>query len=178
MVFICLSSVGLPGLNGFVGEVLVLAGTFVQWPAIAVVGSTGIVLGAWYLLTMLRRVFFGPVKEPEVENHAPVGDLDLRELTTVVPIAVLCLVLGLYPQPFLRTAEHDIQTVADIADRARERQKQQAQARTAPAEPRHAASGGREPASRGVQSGGLRPPLAKVHSPHAEARTAWKGASR
>ena len=66
MVFICLSSVGLPGLNGFLGEVLVLMGMYalrgstVSGAVLCGLGATGVVLGAWYLLTMLRRVFFGP----------------------------------------------------------------------------------------------------------------------
>src|SRR5207245_665137 len=82
------TSTGRPGLNGFVGEVLVLMGisdsemSRRQWPTLAVVGSTGIVLGAWYLLTLLQRVFFGPVKEPEVRHHGEhelQGDLKPRE---------------------------------------------------------------------------------------------------
>jgi NADH-quinone oxidoreductase subunit M len=180
MVFICLSSIGLPGLNGFIGELLVLAGVFERWPAVAVVGSTGIVLGAWYLLTMLRHVFFGPVKEPEHENHTPVGDLDLRELVTVVPIAVLCLLLGVFPQPFIHTAKHDIQIVADIAERARERHAAPAQARAAPGSlaPRQAASTRREPPGREMQPGGVSPPLARVYSPGAEAAIVRKGVSR
>jgi formate hydrogenlyase subunit 3/multisubunit Na+/H+ antiporter MnhD subunit len=168
-----------------VGEVLVLAGVFArqheqdQWPVLAVVGSTGIVLGAWYLLTMVRRVFFGPVKEPEHENHAPVGDLDLRELVTVVPVALLCLVLGVCPQPFLHTAKHDIEIVADIADRARERQAQQAQTRSVPVAPSSGqASRGRKPPGAGVQPGDLRPVAAQVRSPLVEGKVAGKGAIR
>src|SRR5262249_49844308 len=121
-----LSSIGLPGLNGFVGEVLVLMGMFDfewaqgLWPVLAVVGSTGIVLGAWYLLTMLRRVFFGPVKEPNHGGGAPAGGINLRELAALVPIAALCLVLGVYPQPVLDTARRDLGVVADLARRAQE----------------------------------------------------------
>lgn len=127
MVFMCLTSVGLPGLNGFVGELLALAGIVQrewaqgQWPLRFVVASSGVLLGAWYLFTMLRRVFFGPVKEPHSDRHAPVGDLTPRELVIVVPIALLCVALGLFPQPFLKTAEPDLQIVAGIARRAGER---------------------------------------------------------
>src|SRR5262249_11805719 len=85
MVFICLWRAGLPGLNGFIGEALVLFGAFnlqgspVSGPLLAVLAATGIVLGAWYLLTMLQRVFFGPLKEPAHAEHEPVRDLCFRE---------------------------------------------------------------------------------------------------
>lgn len=127
LVFICLSSVGLPGLNGFVGEVLCLGGIFDRewsmgrWPILAVIGSTGIVLGAWYLFTMLRRLLFGKIKEPEHHGSEPITDLNLRELVILTPIAILCIVLGVYPQPILSSSEPDIKAVAEIADRARER---------------------------------------------------------
>src|SRR5947209_13526217 len=68
-VFICLTSLGLPGLNGFVGEALVFRGMFSLQPTMAVLGTAGIVLGAWYLLRLLQRIFFGPVKEPSNDVH-------------------------------------------------------------------------------------------------------------
>src|SRR5262249_44848308 len=111
MVFICLTSVGLPGLNNFIGEVLVLLGvlerewTSQRWPILAVIGASGMILGAWYLMTMLQRVFFGPVKEPAHNGHGPTSDLDVRELGLLLPIAVLCVLIGVYPQPVLRTME-------------------------------------------------------------------------
>jgi len=77
MVFISMASIGLPGLNGFVGEFLSLAGMFRLKPAYAIVAATGVILGAWYLLTMLQHAFFGPLKEPDVghghghDSHAP-----------------------------------------------------------------------------------------------------------
>jgi NADH-quinone oxidoreductase subunit M len=126
MVFISLSSIGLPFLNGFIGEVLVLMGMFayqgpqVNGPLLASVGAIGIVLGAWYLLSMLRSAFFGPAKEPAHEDHA-VGDLNFRELAALAPIAVLCVALGVYPQPFLRVAGRDVQVVARIAGDAMQR---------------------------------------------------------
>ncbi|HEV3118312.1 MAG TPA: NADH-quinone oxidoreductase subunit M [Gemmataceae bacterium] len=123
MVFICLTSLGLPGLNGFVGESLVFFGMFQLWPALAVIGTAGIVLGAWYLLRLLLRIFFGPVKEPHHEGAEPVTDLNLRDLAALVPIAALCLLIGVYPQPILKTSERDLGVVVrilnDAADRAR-----------------------------------------------------------
>jgi NADH-quinone oxidoreductase subunit M len=126
-VFICLTSIGLPGLNGFVGEVLVFMGMFefdsdvVNGPVLAIIGTSGIVLGAWYLLTLLRKVFFGPVKEPEHDGHGPVPDLNGRELAALFPIAALCVVLGVFPQPVLDAARRDVDVVARIAAGARER---------------------------------------------------------
>jgi NADH-quinone oxidoreductase subunit M len=127
MVFIVLASIGLPGLNGFVSEVLVLMGVLDmewskgQWPVLALLTASTIILGAWYLLTMLRRAFFGPLKEPAHEGHEVIGDLNGRELATLAPIALLCLVLGVYPQPFLDTTRADLDVIAHIAQRARER---------------------------------------------------------
>jgi NADH-quinone oxidoreductase subunit M len=126
MVFVCLSSAGLPGLNGFWGELLslmgigALRGARVSGAILCGLGATGVVLGAWYLLTMLRRVFFGPYKEPHHEG-GPVGDLNGRELAALVPIGVLCVALGVYPQPFFGAAERDLKVVAGIADDARAR---------------------------------------------------------
>lgn len=130
MVFICLSSVGLPGLNGFVGEVLALMGIFSrEWsnhrfPIYGIAGASGIILGAWYLFTMLKGVFFGPLKEPV--HHGSGGrrlsvDLNFREIALMAPILVLCIVLGVYPQPVLDASQRDLDVIADIADRARER---------------------------------------------------------
>jgi NADH-quinone oxidoreductase subunit M len=121
MVFFCLTSIGLPGLNGFIGEVLVLMGMYDfemshgERPVLAVVAATGVVLGAWYLLTMLRRVFFGPVKEPTHGHNGVIGDLNARELAALLPVAALCVVLGVYPQPFLDVARPDLATVSDLA---------------------------------------------------------------
>jgi NADH-quinone oxidoreductase subunit M len=113
-VFIALSSVGLPGLNGFVGETLCLFGMFEVHPALAVVGTAGIVLGAWYLLTLVKALFYGEPHEPAHEGHGPVGDLNGREWLALGPIMALCLVLGVYPQPVIDTARPDVEVVAKI----------------------------------------------------------------
>ena len=111
MVFIALSSVGLPGLNGFIGEALCFFGMFETRPVFAIVGSAGIVLGAWYLFTMLKRVFFGPLKEPG--HHTP-GDVQPREWAALAPIMALCLILGIFPQPVLNMMRRDVDVVAGI----------------------------------------------------------------
>src|SRR5262249_21146159 len=88
--------------------------------AFAVVIAIGIVLGLWYLMTMLRDVFFGPLKEPHHEGHA-VGDLNGRELAALLPIGALCLLLGLWPQPVIDASRAGVNIVAKMADQARAR---------------------------------------------------------
>jgi NADH-quinone oxidoreductase subunit M len=127
MVFITMASIGLPGLNGFVGEMLVLFGSYsaqggtFAGRTLAVLGTFGILLGAWYMLTLLRQVFFGPVREPHHGGNGHVSDLNGREIATIAPIAALCLLLGLYPKPFLDSIRPEVQFVAGLADEARER---------------------------------------------------------
>jgi NADH-quinone oxidoreductase subunit M len=78
------------------------------------------VLGAWYLLSLVWHVFAGPVKEPAHEGHGPIGDLNLREVVTLLPIMAVCLLLGVYPQPAIDTAKPDLKVIADIlAERSR-----------------------------------------------------------
>jgi NADH-quinone oxidoreductase subunit M len=126
LVFIALTSVGLPGLNGFVGEALCLAGImeqethFGRGPLLTFVAASGMVWGAWYLMTMLRKLLFGAVKEPE-HHGPPVDDLKPREWVMLAPIVILCVVLGVFPQPVLDSAAPDVSRVVLIADGARDR---------------------------------------------------------
>jgi NADH-quinone oxidoreductase subunit M len=92
------SSIGLPGLNGFVGEFLILLGAFNVVPLWTAVAATGLILGAVYMLWMYRRVFFGPLTHPENQK---LQDIDAREIAVLAPILVLIVFMGLYPQPFL-----------------------------------------------------------------------------
>src|SRR5213082_1402700 len=105
---VMLASVGLPGLNGFVGEFLILLGAFGPWPWATVVATSGVVLGALYLLWMYERVIFGPLVRPE--NDA-LEDLRGRELAVLVPIIALCFVMGLYPAPFLRRMQPSVDRI-------------------------------------------------------------------
>jgi NADH-quinone oxidoreductase subunit M len=124
MFVICLAAVGLPGLNNFVGEMLMLAGLFdprnVQlggyW--LGVVAAFSIFLSAWYTFTMLRRVFFGPLREPAT-TPGPVTDLTTRELVTFGVLAGCCLALGLFPQPVLNAVGPDVMRVSQLGDSAR-----------------------------------------------------------
>ena len=115
MVFICLTSIGLPGLNGFVGEALVFLGMFQLRPDLAILGTAGIVLGAWYLLNLLRSVFFGQVKEPAHEGHA-ITDMNGREWAALGPIMALCVLLGVWPQPVIDSARPDIRVITTILE--------------------------------------------------------------
>jgi NADH-quinone oxidoreductase subunit M len=102
---VMLSSIGLPGLNGFVGEFLILLGAFETSYVAAAVGTIGIILGAVYMLWMFQRVMFGPLKPENQSLH----DLSRRELAVFVPIVILIVLMGVYPQPFLRRMEPAVQ---------------------------------------------------------------------
>jgi NADH-quinone oxidoreductase subunit M len=121
-VFISMASIGLPGLNGFVGEMLSLIGMFKTHPLYAILGATGVILGAWYLLTMLQHLLFGPLREPSHEGHGhahgPVTDMGLREFFALAPIAAACLWIGVRPQPLVDSVQTEIKSLAAIyADR-------------------------------------------------------------
>ena len=107
-LFVALSSLGLPGLNGFVGEFLVLLGTFFQYRWWVVPAAFGIILAAVYLLWAYRRVFHGAIT---VEANANLPDLCRRELAMLAPILVLIVAIGVYPKPFLDRIEPSAQKV-------------------------------------------------------------------
>jgi NADH-quinone oxidoreductase subunit M len=98
LLVVSLSSIGLPGLNGFVGEFLVLLGAFQTLPTFAIIGALGVILAAVYMLWMYQRVMFGEVTH-EANTH--LMDLTLREVVVLVPVVLLIVWIGLYPQPFL-----------------------------------------------------------------------------
>ncbi len=98
LVFVALSSIGLPGLNGFVGEFLILIGAFGRHPWITLLATTGVVFAAYYLLPMIRRAVWNDVKKPELLEMA---DLSRLELAVIVPLLLLIVLLGVYPKPFI-----------------------------------------------------------------------------
>lgn len=107
-----LSSIGLPGLNGFVGEFLILLGTFQANTLVGAIAVSGVVLGAVYMLRLYQRVVFGPLTQPE---NAKLTDLSRRELAIFVPLIALMLLMGLYPKPFLSRMEKSVEaTLARI----------------------------------------------------------------
>jgi NADH-quinone oxidoreductase subunit M len=99
---VIMSSIGLPGLNGFVGEFLILLGSFEKDPRAATIACLGIVLAAAYMLSMHRRIVFGPVDHPE--NRGLI-DLDRRERTIFVALLLPIFWIGLYPNPVIRRVE-------------------------------------------------------------------------
>jgi len=104
MIF-TLGALGLPGTSGFVGEFLVLIGTFKKNILVAVLGSLGIVLAAAYMLWLYKRVIFGRISNPEVKK---MKDLDYTELYMLFPLVLLILFFGFYPEPILNTIDVSI----------------------------------------------------------------------
>ncbi|MEX2113216.1 MAG: NADH-quinone oxidoreductase subunit M [Pirellulales bacterium] len=125
-----LSSIGLPGLNGFAGEFLILIGMFQRafvfeastpavayaYKAIAVLAVFGVVLGAWYMLWLVQRVFFGPPLESDHEHAAqPPRDVTPVEAAALVPLCVFVLWIGVHPEFFLSRMRPALQPVAQAA---------------------------------------------------------------
>jgi NADH-quinone oxidoreductase subunit M len=102
LTVVALSSIGLPGLNGFVGEFLVLLGSFGSFPYATVIATTGVIFAAAYLLWALQRLIFNRLDNPENQH---LTDLTLRELAVMVPLLIGIVWLGLYPAPVLRRME-------------------------------------------------------------------------
>jgi NADH-quinone oxidoreductase subunit M len=101
-MIVTLSSIGLPPLNGFVGEFLILLGAFKFKAVYGVLAGTGVVLGAIYMLWMYQRVFLGPIKH---EINTTLKDLTPREIIVFIPLIVMIVVMGVYPKPFLSRME-------------------------------------------------------------------------
>ncbi|HEY1602770.1 MAG TPA: proton-conducting transporter membrane subunit, partial [Pirellulales bacterium] len=125
MLLFTFSSIGVPGLNGFAGEFLLLSGAFQRgwtevsgdwWLAgriMSVLAVSGVILGAWYMLWLVQRVFFGPLKEPSHGGgHHEVHDLNTREICALVPLVVFMFWIGLVPQHFLQPMAGTLDPVA------------------------------------------------------------------
>jgi NADH-quinone oxidoreductase subunit M len=113
---VTLSSIGLPGLNGFVGEVLVLVGAFARNRTFAAVAALGMILGAVYMLWMYQRVFFGKLTNPA---NAGMSDIGMRERFILLPIILVMLWIGVYSAPFLRRMDASLQRVQQRIEDAR-----------------------------------------------------------
>ena len=111
-LFFVAASLGLPGLGNFIGEFLVLIGTWGVDPIVTIAASTGLILAAVYSLMMIQRAFHGPA---QVDEHTEkLEDLSKRELVMLGSLMIIMLWLGLYPQPFLDTSAAAMQHVAAI----------------------------------------------------------------
>ena len=109
-----LSSVGLPGLNGFIGEYLTLMGAFTSpvlnsW-SYAILSSTGVILAAVYLLWMYQRFMMGPVTH---EENRKLTDLTNREMVSLIPLVVMMVWIGMQPMHFLKTTEDSVNKMSD-----------------------------------------------------------------
>jgi NADH-quinone oxidoreductase subunit M len=121
-----LSSIGLPGTNGFIGEFLVLLGAFRAKALWGVLASLGVILSAVYMLWMFMRVIFGPVTKPENEKLV---DLSMRERLVFAPLVILILWIGFAPQPLINRFQPALdRTLALSAKRAAQAHAMAAQA--------------------------------------------------
>lgn len=147
MLVFTFASIGLPGLNGFVGEFLVLLGMFqrawlgepgmtqFQVMAVAVLAVSGVVLGAWYMLQLVQQVFFGPLKEPSHEgDHHAIPDLSWREIAALTPLVFFIVWIGLRPGDFLPTLAGPVREVVVATTKVIE-ERRSVTAATADAEP-------------------------------------------
>ncbi len=118
LTLVSLSSIGLPGTNGFIGEFLVLIGAFKPYPVFATIAATGVIFAAAYLLWAIQRILFNPLDKKDNE-HIP--DLNWREIGLMVPFIIVIIWLGVYPAPVLRRMEPSAQrlvtTVAEGVQR-------------------------------------------------------------
>jgi len=105
-LIITLASIGLPGLNGFVGEFLILLGAFRWDPRLAAFAATGVILSATYMLWMFQRVNYGPVTN---EKNATLSDLQPREWVVIVPVIAVAVLMGVLPNLFLRPIEPSVE---------------------------------------------------------------------
>jgi NADH-quinone oxidoreductase subunit M len=115
LVIVAMSSIGLPGTNGFVGEFMILSGAFfsehlgVYGPIFAVIAALGVILAAVYMLHALLKLLWGPLDKPENQD---LPDLSGREVWALAPLIVLIFWIGLYPRPFLSRMEASVDTMA------------------------------------------------------------------
>ena len=116
LTFVSLSSIAVPGTNGFIGEFLVLIGAFRTYPILSVIAATSVIIAAAYLLWAIQRILFNPLDNPA---NAHVPDLNRRELILMAPLVACIIWLGVYPAPVLRrmqpAAEQFVRTVESRA---------------------------------------------------------------
>jgi NADH-quinone oxidoreductase subunit M len=110
MLIITLSSIGLPGMNGFIGEFLIMLGAFKWDPRFVVVAALGVILSAVYMLWMFQRVFYGKVTN---DHNQGLPDLSFREWAILGPLAAAAIGMGVVPNVFLKPMEPAVQRIVD-----------------------------------------------------------------
>jgi len=115
-LIITLASVGMPALNGFVGEFLTMLGAYLRDPRFVVVAGLGVILSAVYMLTMFQKVYLGEVTNPKNEK---LQDLQPREWASVLPLCALAILMGVLPSIFLAPMEPAVKRVVERMQAAR-----------------------------------------------------------
>ena len=115
-MIVTLSSIGLPGLNGFIGEFLILLGTFKTNPVYATVAASGVIFAACYMLWMFQRVMFGEVTN---EKNKELKDLSCREIAIFVPLLLFIVWIGVYPNTFLNKTKASTESFVAMMEKAK-----------------------------------------------------------
>ena len=107
---VIMSSAGLPGLNGFVGEFSILLGMYRVYPLFAIISALGVILAAWYLLAAFRKIAQGPLTRPENEADNLL-DLNGHEIGMLLPLVVLFFIIGIFPNLFLNKINPSVEAL-------------------------------------------------------------------
>jgi NADH-quinone oxidoreductase subunit M len=118
LTIVSLSSIGVPGTNGFIGEFLVLIGSYKTQPIAAVISATSVIFAAAYLLWALQRIIYNPLTKPENEG---IKDLNRREIALLVPLLIAIVWLGVYPKPLLEKTEPAAKRLVEYVESQAER---------------------------------------------------------
>jgi NADH-quinone oxidoreductase subunit M len=112
--FFVAAGAGVPGLNNFVGEVLTLSGMVLRHPVLAVAGTLGVVLGAWYAFRLLQKLFMGPYERSKIHGESVAYDVGMRETAVFSALAIICIFIGVLPQRVLDTIRPDARRIAIV----------------------------------------------------------------
>jgi len=101
-LLITLASIALPGMNGFVGEFMIFVGSYSETKVLTAIAASGVILSAVYMLWMFQRVNYGPLTNPKNKG---LRDLSVREWIVIAPIVAMCIIMGVFPNIFLKPME-------------------------------------------------------------------------
>jgi NADH-quinone oxidoreductase subunit M len=113
-LLVALSSIGLPGTNGFIGEFLILIGTFQRYPVAAFIAATGVIFAAAYMLPMVQRLLYGEIDR---EENRSLSDIGTRERIVLAPTLIMIVLIGVFPQPFLARTAASVDALIDQIER-------------------------------------------------------------